>query len=768
MTKFFQWVADHPWIIVGAVCLISVGFLTALPGLKIDTDFTHYIDREDPAVQAMSRAEERYGDQALLLVAIENENGIFNPDTLGKIYRLQQQIETLRGVDEVTGPLNVQVITGTETSIRVGPAAPGGAVPETSEEMKAYRERLMESAMARDYIVASNGKAASIVIRLDADADRLALVEELLERIAAVDAPPETIHVAGLSYMNVVLTRVMLTDLRILLPLVFFTICAVLYWSFRSPRGILVPVLVSGLATLWCMGLMAVFHIPVTVISFILPVILLAIGIAYGIHVLNHFYEETTTGLDGKTVVVRTGRRMAAPVLMTGLTTGAGFLSLLSSLLIPQRQFGLFAAIGVLFAMGLSLILIPALLKLLPTPRPQRIHRESKFLKEGLGVLGKTVRRSRRTILIVSTVLFAGCLAGLPFLQVEVSQRSFLGKNSPVVQAMDAMTRHFSGAEQLMIEVDTGWNNGMKEPAVLHKIAALETFLKEQGVRKTVSLAGVVREMNQKFHADDPSYAVIPENQRIISQLLFLFTGQLGNMALGNYAAGEVMGIYPLESSEQQVRLVRDVQAYLDAHFAEGIRVEMVGPSRIQANLFSGITRSQLKSLGTSIVAAGIIVTVLMTSLVAGFISLIPLLLTVAVNFGIMAYSGTPLDMATLMVSAIAIGIGIDYAIHFIARFRRETVGGSDLEKALQTTLQTTGRGIASNALALSLGFIVLLFSSFKGTSNFGLLIAMTMLISAASAFTIIPAIFLTWNPQFLKKEAKVFRKNDLEGSDDR
>ena len=768
MKGFFQWVADHPWLIVGAVCLISVGFLAALPGLEIDTDFTHYIDRENPAVQAMSRAEERYGDQSLLLVAIENENGIFNPGTLGRIHRLQQQIEALSGVDEATGPLNVQVITGTETSIRVGPAAPGETVPGTPEEMDAYRERLMGSATVRDYIVASDGKAAAIVIRLEADADRLALVEELLERIAAVDAPSETIHVAGLSYMNVVLTRIMLADLRILLPLVFFTICAVLYGSFRSPRGILLPVLVSGLATLWCMGLMAICHIPMTVISFILPVILLAIGIAYGIHVLNHFYEEAAAGLDRKAVVIQTGRRMAAPVLMTGLTTGAGFLSLLSALLIPQRQFGLFAAMGVLFAMGLSLVLIPALLRLLPLPKLRRNRGEVKFLKASLGAIGKAVRRYRRTILIVSTVLFAVCLAGLPFLQIEVSQRSFLGKNNPVVRAMDAMTRHFSGAEQLMIEIDTERDGGMKEPAVLQKIAALETFLQEQGVKKTVSLAGVVREMNQKFHADDPSYAVIPENQRVISQLLFLFTGQLGNMALGNYAAGEVTGIYPLESSEQQVRLVHDVQAYLDEHFMEEVRAEMVGPSRVQANLFSGITESQLKSLGTSIVAAGIIVTVLMISLVAGLISLIPLLLTVAVNFGIMAYSGTPLDMATLMVSAIAIGIGIDYAIHFIARFRHETATGSGLEKALQTTLQTTGRGIAANALALSLGFIVLLISSFKGTSNFGLLIALTMLISAASAFTIIPAIFLTWNPRFLRKATEIFGKNDLENSDNR
>ena len=767
MRRLFQWIVDHPWITICAVCLISAGFLTALPLLKVDTDFTNYIDRNDPAVQAMARAEERYGDQSLLLVAIENEDGIFNPETLGKIYRLQQQIETLRGVDEITGPLNVQVITGTETAIRVGPAAPEGEVPETPKEMEEYRERLMASESVRDYIVALDGKAASIVIKLKIDADRLAIVKKLLKIVSEANAPPERIHVAGLSYMNVVLTRVMLADLRILLPLVIFMICVILYWSFRSPRGVLLPLLVSSLATLWSTGLMAIFHVPMTVISFILPVILLAIGIAYGIHVLNHFYEEVATGLDRRTVVVKTSYHMAAPVLMTGLTTGAGFLSLLNSLLIPQRQFGLFAAFGVLFAMGLSLVLIPALLMLLPTPKLQRVRRELNFLKRSLGVLEKAVLRYRRAILIVSIILVGACLAGLPFLQIEVSQRSFLGTHSPVVQAMDMMTRRFSGAEQLMIEIDTGRAGGMKEPAVLHEIAELEAFLKEQGVRKTISLSDIVREMNQKFHADDPTYAVIPENQRVISQLLFLFTGNLGNMALGDFSAGELMGLYPLESSAQQVNLVRNVQAYLGAHFTGDLRAEMVGPSRIQANLFSSIAESQMKSLGTSIVAAGIIVMLLMSSVVAGLISLIPLILTVSINFGIMAYSGTPLDMATLMVSAIAIGIGIDYAIHFIARFRREVTSGRKLEKALQTTLHTTGRGIASNALALSLGFFILLISSFKGTSNFGLLIALTMIISAVSAFIIIPAVLITWKPRFLKEKRRCWGKSDSERSAD-
>ncbi len=208
--------------------------------------------------------------------------------------------------------------------------------------------------------------------------------------------------------------------------------------------------------------------------------------------------------------------------------------------------------------------------------------------------------------------------------------------------------------------------------------------------------------------------------------------------------------------------MARQVQTYLEGNFAD-VRAEMVGSTQVGASLFSRIVTSQITSLLTSILAAGLIVTLLIGSFVAGLVSLIPLVLTVVVNFGVMGFSNTPLDMATLMVSSIAIGIGIDYAIHFLTRFRREYRLCQDPEKALDETIQTAGRGISYNALALALGFAVLLFSAFKGTFNFGLLIAMTMIISAASAFTVIPAILITWEPKFLMRRAWTRREAVLE-----
>jgi predicted RND superfamily exporter protein len=277
-------------------------------------------------------------------------------------------------------------------------------------------------------------------------------------------------------------------------------------------------------------------------------------------------------------------------------------------------------------------------------------------------------------------------------------------------------------------------------------MVALEAFLEQSGVSRTASLADIVREMNQRFHGDDPAYYVVPDDSRGVAQLLLLFTfqgGDLGAFALGDFSAGEVIGFHATRSGAEQVGLVRAVTEYLNEHFSAYGSAQMVGSTRIQASMFASIARSQIASLLTSILAAGFIVVLLMGSVLYGLISLIPLLFTVAVNFGIMAFLGMPLDIATLMVSSITIGIGIDYGIHFIVRYREgKRAGLASADAAIQTA-RYAGRGILFNALALALGFSVLLLSAFHGMRSFGGLISMTMIISALAALTVIPALLV-------------------------
>lgn len=755
MRKVIAWIVDHPWVVIGAVVLVTIGALVAIPHISTQTKFEDYLSDNDPAVAAMNRVEDRYGKQTFFMVSVVADDTIFKTETLEKIVAMRKEFEEIKGVKDAKGPINSQVIVGTEKSLLVGPAAPNKEVPKTPEAMAEYRDRVMSSNSLRGYIVSEDGKAATISIELKKDADEKAIARKVIEIVDRYKGGPEKIYIAGMPYMSVVLSDSMSKDLRVLLPIAILVIIVVLYFSFHSLRGVLLPLTVVLLSAAWAMGAMALAHVPMTIMSFIMPIILLAIGIAYCIHVLNKYYEELSLGKSKRETVIETTMMMVSPVSMAGLTTIAGFLSLLNSFLIPQQQFGLFTALGVLIAMVLSLTLIPALLSVMPLPKRKMKGKEG-WLGKGLGAFEHVVARYPKAIVALSVVIIIAFGFGTTRVKVETQETEFLGEDHPVVQAMDVMDDYFSGSGQVMVEFDTGTRNGLKDPKLLQRIVKFEEWLKtEAGVKinKTMSLADMVCEMNQKFHADDPSYYRVPDDPKLTAQLLLLFTfqgGDLGSMALGDFSAGEVMGMYSSAvGSNEMVQLSKDVQAYLDENFPD-VQVEMVGATRLAGSMMSKMVKSQISSLLTAMVAAGLIVALLMRSPVAGLISIIPLVLTILITFGVMGFTGTPLDMSTLMISSIAIGIGIDYAIHFIERFRKEYRKDRDERRALEATVHSTGRGIAFNAIALALGFGVLLFSSFKGTSNFGLMIAATMVISALAAFTTIPAILVLWKPKFL------------------
>ncbi len=770
MKKIVTWIVDHPWVVIGAVVLITIGALVAIPHISTQTKFEDYLSEDDPAVAAMNRVEDRYGKQTFFMVSVVAPDTIFKTETLEKIVAMRKEFEEIPGVKDAKGPINSQVIVGTENSLLVGPAAPNKEVPKTPEAMAKYRDRVMSSNSLRGYIVSEDGKAATISIELKTDADEKAIARKVIEIVDRYKGGPEKIYIAGMPYMSVVLSDSMSKDLMVMLPIAILVIIIVLYFSFHSLRGVLLPLSVVLLSAAWAMGAMALADVPMTIMSFIMPIILLAIGIAYCIHVLNKYYEEISLGKSKREAVIETTMMMASPVSMAGLTTIAGFLSLLNSFLIPQQQFGLFTALGVLVAMVLSLTLIPALLSLMPLPKRKMKGKEG-WLGKGLGAFEHVVAHYPKAVVALSVVIIIVFAFGTTKVRVETQETEFLGKDHPIVQSLDVMDDYFSGSGQVIVEFDTGTRNGLKDPKLLQRIVKFEEWLKtEAGVKinKTMSLADMVCEMNQKFHADDPSYYRVPDDPKLTAQLLLLFTfqgGDLGSMALGDFSAGEVTGMYSSAvGSNEMVQLSKDVQAYLDENFPD-VHVEMVGGTRLAGSMMSKMVKSQISSLLTAMIASGLIVALLMRSPVAGLISIIPLVLTILITFGIMGFTGTALDMSTLMISSIAIGIGIDYAIHFIERFRKEYRKDRDERRALEATVQTTGRGIAFNAIALTLGFGVLLFSSFKGTSNFGLMIAATMVISALAAFTTIPAILVLWKPKFLtangwkRKEVVTTRK---------
>ena len=757
MNRLIRWAVDHPiWTIV-ATLVLAVGFAFPMQYMTQETDFREFLDDDDPIIMLMDEAEERYGRSWGIMIMLFNEDGIFNETTLGKIEAMSDEVERIPGIKTVSNPLNSQTIVGTETALSVRKASPGGVTPTTPEEMEIFRSRLLADENLIGGVVSESGQAALINIELEVGADEYALTPDIVAIVDEHRGDGDRLFIYGDAYFDTVMAEEMETDTALLFPLAILVMVALLFVSFLTIRGVLLPIAVVLLSVIVAMGAMVLLGFPMTTMSFIAPILLLAIGIADAIHVLNRYNEEIAKGGPKREAILSTMAEMKGPVVMTSLTTAVGFLSLISAFMVPQRHFGIVTAIGVLAAMAFSLLLIPAVMSLLKKPRIRDLNKGLRPLTRVLMAFEKVIMRHRRAVLVLAVIIFGVMLAGIPRLRVETSNEEFLGKEHEAVQVLDFTSEYFSGDMNVMVEFDTGRRDGLKDPEVLNAMLELEEFMLANGVSKTFSLTTLVRQMNEKFHADDPAFYAIPDERNMISQLLLLFTfqgGTLGDMALGDFSAGTVTGMYKMESSGNVSRLSGIIQEYLDEHFPEDgdMRVRMIGATVLMDRMFSQMTQSQLVGLATTIVAVSILVMLLMGSVVAGLIAAIPLILTVTFSMGIMAYTGQPLDIMTLMVSVVAVGIGVDYSIHFISRFREEYRVGRNAQKALQKTIQTTGRGITYNALTVALGFFILIFASFKGIRTFGWQIALTMGVSALSAISIIPAILVQWKPKFLAR----------------
>ncbi len=769
---FIGWVEVHPRWTVALVAAITALFAATLltQGLRFQTDFRKFLPSDDPAVQRLEQAEATYGSQDLFLISVEADETIFKASTLGKFKALETRLAEMAGVDEVEGPATTTVIYGTQDSVVVEPAME--SVPQTPAEVETYRQRVLSDRTVRNWLISPDEKAGAISVTLEDWAEAPPVVDEIRALVGQYKGP-ETFHLVGEPVLRTAVAQTMIRDLRVLVPVVMLVLILVLWASFRSIRGVALPMLVVALSTLWAVGSMALAGAPMTPFTIVMPVMLIAIGAADGIHILNKYYESAAshsadTGEARRAVVFATMNEMAVPVILTSLTTAAGFVALLTSFLWPQRHFGVFTALGIVYAMLLSLTLIPAFLSRLSVPTLRTADYARSRVSKGLARWGRAVSRQPALTLVIAGAVLVAFAVGVPRLNVETRADEFLGQGHPVVQSMYAMDERFGGSYQLAVEIDTGRRDGLKDPQVLTKIARLQDYLKSRSeIGQVMSVADIVRQLNQTLHASNPDYYRIPADPRLASQLFILYNGEPGRLFRGDFSQGEVVARRLNVGSNQMAALVADVRTYLDEHFsgADAPQAQLVGPTQAYSALLSRIIQSQIASLSASFVTAGIIVAVLMGSVMAGLLCLVPLVLTILIEFGVMAYAGLPLDMATIMLGSIAIGIGIDYSIHFLHRFRLETRTGHSATEAFDRSMRSVGRGIAYNALALMFGFAVLLASSFHGLVTFGLLLVLTMIVSSVSSFSVIPAFLLLRRPGFLHRPSPIWPESPAEPS---
>ncbi len=510
-----------------------------------------------------------------------------------------------------------------------------------------------------------------------------------------------------------------------MVPIVLLVIAVVLFITLRSIKSTLITLSVVFFSTIITFGLMTAVNIPIYAVSTMIPVMLIAIGVADGIHLYNHLhlYLHDHPNSTKKEAVTDMMRGMWKPVVMTSITTAVGFISLLTSQVYPIKYFGIFTAFGVLVAMVLSLLLIPSAILLFGLPKRKKgIINTEKESKHTLAYsFAASVLKHKSLSIFLTIVVVVLSLVGMQKIWINSSFLEKFSKHSDIVRTDHFINEHFGGTTTLNLILDAnGKKDVFKRPEVLKLIDSLQNRLEKSlpVVGNSFSLADYIDRMNKVMNADSEQYNRIPDNQNMIAQYLLLYEmsgdpENLNKVTDYNYSKANITFQLKSDNSKAINAAIAGIEQFKKSFQKMGITMKYAG-SGYKAKVFTDlILEGQIWSLLMSLFIVIILLALMFKSVKIGLIGSAPIIITALISFGLMGFLNIPLNSTTALLSSIAIGIGIDYAVHFIEQYRIHSAQYTDKLKIAQETMAHSGRAIIFNAVVVIAGFMVLAFSNF-------------------------------------------------------
>jgi predicted RND superfamily exporter protein len=743
MTRFLaKVVTTYPVLVIVLILALVAALGSGVRKVEIDENIKEMLPRDIESRLVLNELEDIYGGSDMFLIAFHHEESVFNPTTLNKLLAVTDTVEAIHGVTRVTSLATTNQILGTEWGMEVIPFLEEEVWD--MEEAQEIGKRIVSDSLYLGQLVSEDLKWTTIIAVLDTDANTNGVFDEIKELTAPMEGPEEII-LTGLPVIQGSISKNISGDLRKLIPLVISIIVIILFISFRTWTGVVLPILVAIMSMISMVGLMGHLGTPFMVINNVMPAILIAVGISYAIHILVGFYEEVSRGTEKKEALTITILHIGTPVILAGVTTIVGFGTMLTAPLPVYADFGAYLAFGVFMATLITITLIPSLLVLLPVPKHIANKSKLSILDKFLEKISRFVPTHRKTIIITSLIFLV--LLGLGFLQLEMDMNpiTFFSKNSSVRVADHLVNENLGGSMNLNVLFEGDAQNREVMTAMEELQDYIESF-DETG--SSFSLATVVKRINRSLHEDNPEMEILPDTDVGIAQALLMYSmssspEDFEAFVDNNYENAQVVARLKSVSTKRMAVMANSVNDYLEENFSHLGEIKATGFLVFMKDLAELIITSQMRSLGMSILIIWLIAWITYRSFRLGMFAIIPVAMTVIVNFGMMGLLGITLSIPTAVISNVIIGIGVDFSLHFLSRFKLELKKADHLETVVSNTIKHVGKPIMLDALPTALGFLVLLASGFIPIRFVGILISLTMMLCAFAALTILASAVL-------------------------
>ncbi|MDO9340728.1 MAG: MMPL family transporter [Bacteroidales bacterium] len=736
MKNFANSIIRYRKAVIAITLVLTVFFGYFIKDIKVNSDILNSLPKDDKTAQLFNRIGKQYGGNDVAMVAIETDN-IFKKETLEQIRQITDSIKTIAEIGSVTSLTDVIDIKSSEAGIEIGKLVDEYNMPETPEQFDSLKKYIFSKDMYKGTIISEDASATLIVAKILDGTDKTKVTNLIKAKIQSMKLPQTVkIYYGGLPFTINEASKMISHDLTFLGPIAFLVIALVLFLNFRSARGVVLPLLTVVITIVWTLGILSLLHYELTMITNITPVILLAIGSAWPIHVINRVNTETDA--DRKSALVKSLLYVALPVSLAALAAMIGFLTFIfGSYLTMIQQFGIFSAVGIFIALLLSLTFVPALIASLKpksdTKESTENNNRKSFLDNFLKTNIKFIYKKPSYIIIPWSLVIIISIIGTTRIQHKVDMVDYFEKESDMQKTEKLLQNKFTGSMPVYVAV----KGNVQSPEVLNVMKQTQQFMeKSPYIKHTQSVADLIEEMNNAMGEGKK----IPKEKAKIEQLWFLLDGQdiMTQLVNDSLTEGLIQANISTTDNEVLTQFSEDLN-----HFTEQFKnyhVEVTGMPALYLRLDQSIVQTQRQSMLLAITFVFALAALAFKSVKKGLYSIVPMTVGIIILYGFMGWAGIPLDIATVLVASISIGVG-DYALHIISGFNYYFKLEPDVNTSLRKSIQISGRAVIINVLSVSAGFFVLIFSNLVPLQRFGIIIAVAMLSSGLAAITLLPVI---------------------------
>ena len=729
--KTFEWTLHRPLPVILAVAVITVFFSWQLPNLSFKTS-VYDLQIEDLSETAgYNDFKKLFGSDEIIRIAIKSRD-VFDPLTFKKIEQLAEIAAEIDGVRRVISLPGIKKAVDT--------AGDWG--------MEKFYATVVNADLFRRNLISDNRKATALTLILKNEADSAAVIQRVNRMLA--EAPADLkLYQIGMPLVSEALARFTEIDFFRLPPITCLIIAAIFLALFRKLSYVVLPLICVGVALIWTFGLMALLDLPLSMLTMIVPVFLVAVGTAYCLHIITAYQVNARTADSSVAAVYRTYANISLPTLLAVLTTVIGLGSLLANRIAAIQEFAVFSCFGMISILLILLIFLPAGLSYirLPAQKHDRSNAATPFLDRFLDKIADLNLKHQKIVLPIIGIFTLVCLVGIFRIQVETNPVGYLKETAPVKRNFIDIYQDLSGSFPINIAMGGTQADFFENPKNLADIARLQEFLDTiNGVDKTLSFADYLKLVNYTLNRFEPEYYRLPEEGFEVRLLLNNFKTILGEDVFQQFMNADlsktnILLLTHMSSSRQFLQLREDTLAFVKQNFSKDLHWEVTGLGIVIAASNHQLTIGQIQSLSITMLLVFAIMFILFMSSKVGFIAILPNLFPIVTSFGIMGWFGIELSMVTSLIASIAIGLAVDDTIHYLVRYNNDFKKDLDKKRAIRVTLQHVGRPIIFTTITLCAGFSVLIFSSFKPTAIFGVMMIITSLAALIGDLILLPSL---------------------------